>query len=63
MSSIGTLFHKGLRKSKKRNAAQENAMDQKTINRMTSTRRLKRVKVRMPEFKCLTDDKDGNGAQ
>ena len=53
---MSSTFHKGLRISKKRNAA-SNAKDQKTINRMTVTRRLGRVKVRMPEFKCLKGDK------
>lgn len=52
-------FNKGMRPSKR---AADNAADQKTINRMTTSRRLGRVKVRMPEFKCLADKDDDEEA-
>jgi hypothetical protein len=56
---MASTFNKGMRPSSRHNAG--NVADQKTINRMTTTRRLKRVKVGMPEFNCLKDEIPGPG--
>lgn len=58
--SFMSTFNNPMDRAKARRAAAErkraNTQDQKIINRMTTTRRLGRIKVRMPEFKCLKDE-------
>jgi hypothetical protein len=55
---IASTFNQGKGRRVQNGRNPVHTQDQKTINRMTTTRRLGRLKVRMPEFKCLKDDNE-----
>jgi hypothetical protein len=50
------MFNKPKRRRTWKEDRNPKTQDQTIINRILNTRRLNRVKVRMPRFKCLEED-------
>jgi hypothetical protein len=53
MTTISSTFNKPKRRRFRKDRNPIKTQDQVTINRMVTSRRLGRLKVRMPRFKCL----------